>query len=60
MRRRIADWWDTHKEADARRVSEEEKRARRAAAYRSAMDKLTHEEIAALGLRVPTETEQGE
>ncbi len=48
--RKLADWWDHHKEWDARRNLAEEVAKQKALLKKSALEKLTAEERRALGL----------
>lgn len=49
--RRLADWWDEHKEADRKRILAEAEESNRNSLRQSAMSKLTSEERRALGLK---------
>ena len=48
--RHLADWWERHQEWDARRVKEEEETRKKIIMKDRALQKLTQEEIEALGL----------
>ena len=50
MRRRLADWWVKHKEADDKRIEREKWEATRKELKNNALSKLTDEEKVALGL----------
>jgi len=46
--RQLADWWETHQEADRKREAAERKAAREKELFESAVSKLTPEEFAAI------------
>jgi hypothetical protein len=46
----LAQWWDRHKEADARRLAREQEEAQRKEQRQAALSKLTPEERKALNL----------
>ena len=48
--RRLAGWWDRHQEWDERRVAEEDAAKKKATLRERALNKLTPEEMQALGL----------
>ena len=50
MCRDLADWWETHQAADAARIAKEKEQVRLSSLKCQALDKLTDEEIEALGL----------
>lgn len=50
MARKLADWWENHQVADAKREAAEAAEAKRQELRLSALAKLTREELAALGV----------
>lgn len=48
MSRRLADWWGKHKEADRKRIAEEQADARRQNRYEQIVMNLSDEDIAVL------------
>lgn len=51
--RDLADWWETHQEADRKRVAREQEQEAKAALVRQALAKLTPAERAAMGYPAP-------
>jgi len=49
--RKLADWWEVHEAADAKRMVEEKAQAERDKLRKQALEKLTPEERAALGIK---------
>lgn len=50
MARKLADWWDAHKEIDKKRIAEELKKKEDAKLRKIALNKLTIQEKKLLGL----------
>lgn len=48
--RKLADWWEHHQAADAKREADEEQERQNETLRQQAISKLTPEEIAALGI----------